>query len=304
MPPSYASTPQPHPFPEPPSTPSHHHDTGAAVTSPVVPSPRPTNANSLHFYHPANAGLYTLCQAAMMTSNTESYSSYQPPPLDDQSPSLGIAHPSRPPPPYLHYYPAALPFSSDPLQPQTSPVSPHPPNYPVQLERTQTHIPPEPHTGPAFVTGHMPPDTCVVRSSGQDCSSTHVRQMMPHESEQSVGEEGSVFGNQSHPTTSAGLTEQQDQPTYSMNRQTLAPTENDTAMETTDQSSSFMDHIPIVNSSIVQDGEQPGPSYVQLPNNNTNPEFGMKIFLHIIPLFHTLVYMHNNSIGKGCCVST
>ena len=149
MPPSYASTPQPHPFPEPPSTPSHHHDTGAAVTSPVVPSPRPTNTNSLHFYHPANAGLYTLCQAAMMTSSNpdaESYSSYQPPPLDEQSSSLGSAHPSRPPPPSVHYYPAALPFSSDPLQPQTSPVSPHPPNYPVQLDQTQTHIPPEPHT--------------------------------------------------------------------------------------------------------------------------------------------------------------
>ena len=113
-----------HPSAPSPTSPTHLD----IVATPTSPSPpQPTNGY-MDIYHPDNAGLHTLCQAATLMSSEEEGSS-----AFDFQPHVQMNNiPSHPPPPYYYHFqsqPCENPLPPQSTVPdQTSPVSP-PPMY-------------------------------------------------------------------------------------------------------------------------------------------------------------------------------
>ena len=292
MPSAYTSvsSSQPLTYADPPSTPGHHHD--ATVTSPVAPSPQPTGTNNtMHLYHPANAGLYTLCQAAMMTSShqeSDNYTSYQPTPLNEQSQPLDHPQP-RPPPPYLHYYPQNMPFSSNSLQPQTSPDSPA---YSLPTLHQQSHDMPgamcpkhEQNGGPSYITDTVPPSNDMLHD--QPHTSFAMGQC---DAEELVEREDAVFVDQTGGV--AHDTDHPEQSSYSVMNQSLTQSDTSAVLEdSTEQPehSSFMNHMQPMSAPT----QQPtGSGYVleqQVSDDSTTHSeegLGMKIFCTLCPPSH------------------
>lgn len=125
-----------HPSAPSPTTPNHL-DT---VATPTSPSPPQTTNGYMDIYHPDNAGLHTLCQAATLMSSEEEESStfdYQPP-LNVQMNNI----PSHPPPPYYYHFHSRpcenpLPPQSNVSDQQTSPVSPHQPPLYINIQDSE-----------------------------------------------------------------------------------------------------------------------------------------------------------------------
>lgn len=250
----------PPPFTDLSTTPSHHDTVATTRTSPDCNiSPQPTDTNSMHLYHPANAGLYTLCEAAMMSSNLESSGAYTP---ETPQPLLMNIHP-RPPPPYYYQYQEGAfhsPFHSRPTATdQTSPASPQPPVYlQIQPQTNEMMCNPE-QPGPSFMN-HIHSNG-IVCDSERPGSSSYTSHHLPHNGGALGEEPGATFVNQ---VPTDGIVQDTEQPGPSYLNQLSHDEAN--AIEDTEQPDQ-----PSFLNDVMQDVEQ-------LPDDSagqTEEELGM-----------------------------
>lgn len=146
-----AGYPVPHPSSTSPPTPNHLD----IVVTPTTPSPPEPSNGYMDIYHPDNAGLHTLCQAATMMSSEEEGASgfdYQPP-LNVQMNSI----PTHPPPPYYYH------FQSQPCENHLPPQSTAPdqtsPDSPPHPAPMYVHVQDSGQPGPSFLNRQIPQET-------------------------------------------------------------------------------------------------------------------------------------------------
>ena len=280
MPPGYYANTPSSPFPpNTPSTPTHNHHINhesGSVTSPVDPSPQHTNENSTNIYHPANAGLYTLCQAAMMSSslqeNTNPYPNY---PTNQQPPQLNLPQP-RAPPPYIQYYQEPSPFSHS-----GSPQHPPPPPY-HSMQMT-------PHHGQQSLVMCGPSDTShqtnlspsflnrvstngVIQNDDTHPTPSYLPLLLPSGSVPPG--RGGNFSHQQIPTGNGGVTENSNQKTLnSVHNNHISQDPSNDQLNPSSSSSSVRHHHP--PNTVNQDGEVgPGTNNGEVGPGTNNGEAG------------------------------
>ena len=271
---------------------NHHHN---STSSDGALSPQPTNVNpSSHLHHPDNSGLYTLCEAAMISSNQQNSGyNYAPNQHPSQQPSLST--PPPPPPPYYYHHHMAAPYHSS-VQHHipvagvveagsvTSPVSPNPllqpsPGYTLPQSDGILRNPEQPGPSSSFLHQATSNGACDSDQPGP----SYISQQLHHQLQDNGGR--------------ALVDPDPDQPGPSF-LNTLPS--NDAGHGQEQPGSSFLHQVPINN---VQDSEPSSCTMEQqqLPNEgaavHTEEGKSPNVWIFFQPVSHSGV--HNNRIGVG-----